>query len=209
MSGTQTGAHAALGQLPLAEYLTALSSKQPVPGGGAAAAVTLAQASALGSMVLAYTVGKPAFQEHAALHAKAQSLLAHARAESLALADRDAQAYAALNALWSVPADRRPTDPRWGPAVAEAIAAPAAIADLACAVMVTLAHLHGNTSRMLASDLRIARLFAAAALDAALANVDVNVPLLADSSAAEAVRAECGRRRHVRDAHALAPSTGT
>lgn len=199
----------ALGQMPLGEYLGALASKQPVPGGGASAAVTLAQAAALGSMVLEYTVGKPAFQAHAALHEQARSMLAHARTEALALADQDARAYATLNALWSLAADRRSQDPRWAPAVAGAIAAPASIADLACAVIVTLDRLQGNTSRMLASDLRIARLFAAAGLEAALANVDVNIPLMADDAAARAVREDCARRRAVRDAHPVAPSTGS
>lgn len=206
---SEAPAAAPIGQMHLESYLEALSSKQPVPGGGAAAAITLAQSAALGSMVLAYTVGKPAYAAHAALHASARALLSHARAEALALADRDARAYAALNALWSVPADRRSLDPRWAPAVSEAIAAPAAIADLACAVAVTLAQLQGNTSRMLASDLRIAQIFALAGLEAALANVDVNIPLLGDASAAATVREACARRRQVRDAHAIAPSAAS
>ncbi len=138
---------------------------------------------------------------HAALHAHAAAFLAQVRLEALALADRDASAYRALNALWGIPRDDRARDPRWPPALDEAIAAPSAIADLACATIVLLARLDGRTSTLLASDLRIARLFADAALEAALANVEVNVPMLECTIAAESVRSACESRRALAGTH--------
>ena len=48
---------AQIAKMTVDEFVTALAAKQPVPGGGAAAACILAQASALGSMVIAYTLG--------------------------------------------------------------------------------------------------------------------------------------------------------
>jgi formiminotetrahydrofolate cyclodeaminase len=41
-----------LGEMQLGEYLDQLAAAVPVPGGGAVAAVTLAQANALGAMVV-------------------------------------------------------------------------------------------------------------------------------------------------------------
>ena len=193
-----------LGDMTVAGFLEALASKSPTPGGGAAAALTLAQAAALGSMVIAYTQGKAKWSAHAALHAHAASFLAQVRLEALALADRDAAAYRALNALWGVPREERARDPRWSPALDEAIAAPSAIADLACAAIVLLQRLDGCTSTLLASDLRIARLFADAALEAALANVEVNVPLLDCEASAESIRGACASRRALRSAHGCA-----
>lgn len=193
-----------LGDMTLAGYLEALASKSPTPGGGAAAAVTLAQSAALGSMVIAYTEGKPKWAAHAALHAHAAAFLVQARLEALALADRDATAYRALNALWGIPREARAGDPRWRPALDEAIAAPSAIADLACATIVLLARLEGCTSTLLASDLRIARMFADVSLEGALANVEVNVPLLDCVVTAESVRGACASRRALSGTHGVA-----
>lgn len=197
-----------LGDMTVAGFLGALASKSPTPGGGAAAAVTLAQAAALGSMVIVYTEGKPKWAAHAALHAHAASFLAQVRLEALSLADRDASAYRALNAMWGMPREERSRDPRWPAALDEAIAAPSAIADLACATIVMLARLDGRTSALLASDLRIARLFADAALEAALANVEVNVPMLDCSVTAESIRIQCASRRALSEAHGAAHAGG-
>lgn len=193
-----------LGDMSVSGFLAALASKSPTPGGGAAAAVTLAQSAALGSMVIAYTEGKAKWSSHAALHEHAASFLAQVRLEAVALADRDASAYRALNALWSIPREERARDPRWQPALDEAIAAPSAIADLACATIVLLSRLEGRTSTLLASDLRIARLFAEASLEAALANVEVNVPLLECVDAADSIRSACAARRALSGAHRAA-----
>lgn len=201
-------APAHLGEMTVAGFLEALASKSPTPGGGAAAAVTLAQAAALGSMVIAYTQGKAKWSAHSALHGHAAAFLAQARLEALALADRDASAYRALNALWGIPREERSRDPRWSPALDEAIAAPSAIADLACATIVLLARLDGRTSALLASDLRIARLFADAALEAALANVEVNVPMLECAVSAETIRSACASRRVLSGAHGCGRAGG-
>lgn len=200
---------ATLGDMTVAGFLEALASKSPTPGGGAAAALTLAQAASLGSMVIAYTQGKAKWAAHAALHEHAATFLGQVRLEALALADRDASAYRALNALWGIPREQRAGDPRWKPALDEAIAAPSAIADLACATIVLLERLEGRTSTLLASDLRIARLFADAALEAALANVEVNVPMLECGVTAESVRSACASRRAISDRHGSARAGGT
>lgn len=202
-------AQATLGSMTLAGFMEALASRSPTPGGGAAAALALAQAAALGSMVIAYTQGKPKWAAHGELHEHAAAFLGQVRVEALALADRDASAYRALNALWGIPREQRAGDPRWQPALDEAIAAPSAIADLACATIVLLERLEGRTSALLASDLRIARLFADAALEAALANVEVNVPMLDCGVAAESIRSACASRRAISDRHGSARAGGT
>ena len=184
-----------LRQLTLEAFVNALASKQPVPGGGAAAACVLAQAAALGSMVIAYTVGKPKFAEHDDRLRHYDAILAAARSEALDLGDADAQAYLALNALWKIPAAERAALSEWHAAVRQAIAAPSATADLATSVLVVLAAMDAITSKQLASDLQIARRCAHTALEAALANVEVNLPLVADSTArAESARFVASRR---------------
>ena len=106
-----------------------------------------------------------------------------ARIDALDLADRDANAYLKLNSLWKIPADQRSALPEWHAAVSEAIAAPSAIADLSVAVLAALATMSKITSAQLASDLRIAQLFAHTAMESALLNVQVNLPQLSDTAA--------------------------
>lgn len=167
-----------LGDMTIADFTAALAAKQPVPGGGSACASILAHSAALGSMVIAYSIDKPKFAEHAHRLSNLAALLAQARAEAINLCDRDADAYSQLNALWKLPPVQRAAMPEWSQAVAQAIAAPSAIADLACGVLAALSALEGITSKQLASDLAIARRFTHAALHGALLNVAVNVPLL-------------------------------
>ncbi len=169
-----------ISQMTVGEFVDALAAKQPVPGGGASAACVLAQSAALGSMVIAYTLGKPKFEPHRIRLERLDSIFANARTDALDLADRDATAYLKLNALWKIPAEERKSRTDWTEAVAEAIAAPTAIADLAMGVLAALSTMSAMTSVQLASDLRIAQGFAHAALEAALLNVEVNLPQVLD-----------------------------
>ncbi len=184
-----------IAQMSVDSFVTALAAKQPVPGGGAAAACVLAQASALGSMVIAYTQGKPKFAEHHARLERLDQIFTNARIEALDLADRDAAAYLTLNSLWKIPSDQRSAMPQWHEAVNEAIAAPSAIADLALGVLAALATMSTITSAQLASDLRIAQLFAHTAMESALLNVQVNLPQLCDVSTRAAGDAFLASRR--------------
>ena len=85
-------------------FLDALSSKQPVPGGGGASALSGALASALGLMVGNLTIGK---KKYAAVEADVQDgmrCLEQLQREMVSLADRDAQVFAPLAAAYSLPA---------------------------------------------------------------------------------------------------------
>jgi len=155
-----------LRSITLGEYLERLAAAVPVPGGGAVAGVTLAQANALGSMVVGYAIGKPKFAAHDAVHRSAHAAFEAGRARAIALAEDDARAYAALNALWRLPKDD-PGRAGFASAVLAAIAAPEATVVLAHDTVGELAKLCGTTSPSLASDLRIALDLAAAAALAA------------------------------------------
>lgn len=92
----------------LTPYLDALASAAPVPGGGAAAAVTIAQGLALLSMVCNLTLGKKKF---APVEAEVHSLLSRLttlRAESMSLARDDMAAFASVMDAYRLPADSPP-----------------------------------------------------------------------------------------------------
>ena len=182
--------------MTIGEYLDRLAAAVPVPGGGAVAGVTLAQANALGAMVVGYAIGKPKFAAHDAAHRAAHASFERGRQRALDLAAQDASAYAALNALWKLPKDD-PSRAGFADAVIAAIAAPEATLLLAKDTLVALDTLVGTTSPSLASDLRIALDLVLSGASAAQENVRINLPSVADeplrgrvSARTEAVLAE-------------------
>lgn len=185
--------------MTVGDYLDRLAAAEPVPGGGAVAGLALAQAAALGSMVVGYAIGKPRYAPHDAVHRATHETLARARGRAVELAEEDARAYGALNALWRLPKDD-PARAGFDAAVVAAIAAPEATLALASETTDALARLVGTTSAALASDLRIAFDLVATAAQAAIENVRINLPSVAD----EASRGEIATRSEALLARILA-----
>ncbi|MDA0802633.1 MAG: cyclodeaminase/cyclohydrolase family protein [Planctomycetota bacterium] len=161
----------------VAEYLAALASKTPAPGGGAAAAITLAQAAALAGMVLEYTVGKTKFLEHEAANRARLLDATRIREAALRLAHDDAIAYQSLNALQRQPGVDAEA---LAVATARAISVPHDVVTLSALLLAALSEYPGVTTRMLVSDVRVATILAHAALQAGLANVEVNLLAIPD-----------------------------
>ncbi len=172
----------------LSDFAAKLADKVPSPGGGAVAAVTLAHGAALASMVLRYSLGRPALAAHETDNAAALAELDAMRATALSLADRDAAAYARLAALWKLPAGDAVREGHFPAALQEAIDAPQAIVDLAERACALLTHLPARTNARLGSDLAIAANLCALAADAAAWNVRVNLPSLSDQDRARNLR---------------------
>src|SRR5690348_2467606 len=87
----------------LEQFLDALGSSAPTPGGGAASALAGALAAALAEMVAQLTVGRP---KYAAVEERAQTVLRETqrlRSKLLALVDEDAQAYGGVAAAYALP----------------------------------------------------------------------------------------------------------
>jgi len=93
------------GAMTVAGFLEALAAKQSTPGGGGAAALTGAQAAALVSMVVNFTLGN---KKYAAVEGQMTEALAESetlRQEFLDLADRDVAAFGAVAACYGMPRD--------------------------------------------------------------------------------------------------------
>lgn len=171
-------------QQSVEQFAAAVAERSPVPGGGAVAAVTAAHAAALVTMVLEFTVGKPAFAAHDAAN---RTALERSRAMSrlaLDLADRDASAYLALSALLKLPKDSEARKAAWDGTVREAIDAPQAILSLAAEVARMASSLRDVTNPHLASDLTIALELARVAASAAAHNVSANLSSVSDAKKA-------------------------
>ena len=94
---------ARFGDMTIDRFLDAMASKDPTPGGGAAAAVAGATGAALIAMVGRLTLGKPGFED---IQERMQALVQRAdeaRTEFLSLGDRDAHAFEAVMQAFRMP----------------------------------------------------------------------------------------------------------
>lgn len=183
-----------LANLSCAEFAEALASRQPVPGGGGAAAYAGALGAALASMVGNFTAGK---KRYARYEDDIRHMLEAAEAirqRLIALVDEDAEAFSPLSRAYGIPRE----DPRRAEVLEEttraAIVAPVEMMHQCCEAIELLEELCEKGSRMLLSDVGCGALLCRAALEAASLNVFVNTKVLASLGCAESakrIEAEC------------------
>jgi formiminotetrahydrofolate cyclodeaminase len=171
---------------PLGEWISALGSAEPVPGGGAAAAVLASVAAGLVEMVCNVSVGHPDLAEQEQYLTQVRDAAGELRAGSLTLADHDAAAFTALMAAWRLPrtspAEEASRHVAVQAATLRAASVPLEIAGNGAGVARLAAQLPGRCARSMLSDVGVAATCAAAAIDAAAANVEVNLRALTDSA---------------------------
>lgn len=184
-----------LGSLPLNDMLCRLGSKEPVPGGGAAAGVAGALSAALASMVVAYSLGRKSLVEHQEQLSDLDRLLTEIRARLLEFADRDAEAYAGLNELWGLPKDDPNRIENWDAALDLAITVPTGIMEAGNELLSIYEKLAPICNKYLLSDLAGAAALAEACIKAAGQNVRVNAGMLTDSARRTDILDELARRR--------------
>jgi formiminotetrahydrofolate cyclodeaminase len=192
----------------LDQFLDALGSSAPTPGGGAASALVGALAAALAEMVAQLTVGRP---KYAAVEKRAQEVLQETqrlRSELLALVDKDAQAYGGVAAAYALPRgtddERRMRDEVIQAALVAAMQPPLQIMECGSDVVRLAGEIAEIGNPTVASDAGCAALLGEAATRAAGLNVMANIVLLRDEliagearkrvAALEAQAAELGER---------------
>lgn len=186
--------------LTIGTFVERLSSAEPVPGGGSAAAVAGSLAAGLVSMVAALS-RRQTLVQHSHLHDYAESEGQRLAARLLELADEDAAAFAAYSVALKMPrstqeeSDLRAAARRRAARVAAEV--PLKTVE-ACLEVVKLAEaLAGRCNLNASSDLTVSSLLAEAAAESAAANVRVNLPALGDDPWAAEVEARL--RRLLRD----------
>ena len=161
------------------QFLERLSSPDPVPGGGSAAAVAGSLAASLVAMVAAIS-RKSQLVQHNHLHDFAESEGQRLASRLMLLADKDAAAYAAFGTALKMPRSTEAESNARAVAKREA-ALGAAMVPLetveACVEVMKLAEaLAGRCNLNASSDLTVASLLSEAAAQAAAENVWVNIP---------------------------------
>lgn len=165
-------------QQTIDEFLEALSSKQPVPGGGGASALAGALGTALGLMVGNLTVGK---KKYAAVEADVVAMmerLAGLQKEMVRLIDEDARVFAPLAAAYGLPAGTEEERVHKAQVMEEnlvnASMVPLKIMELAGEILGILKELEQKGSVMAVSDVGVAVQFARTALTGAVMNIYIN-----------------------------------
>jgi len=179
--------------MTVTRLLDAVAAKQPTPGGGAVAAVTVATAAALGEMVVRYRIGKKAAAGHKALHTDVADVLSGLRTKALSLAETDAAAFRRLSALWKLDPDDPRRQAEWVDAVTTAIDAPLQVMTAGLTVLDALDRVRGTVGTLLRSDLAIAALLAQSGSEAAAWNVRINLPLLGEGAQAADLQQQTAR----------------
>ncbi len=171
-------------RLTVIEFIDALGSDAPTPGGGTAAAIAGAMGASLMEMVAALTLTRDKYSEsHAAVRPIAQAA-ASARLEFLRLAREDSEAYELVVAARRLAKDTDSQKATRSEALAiasrRATEVPMRTAQLAARVLAALPELVEKGNPSAASDAGSAALLLEAAAESALLNVGVNLGGISD-----------------------------
>lgn len=168
---------------PLAHYLRDLASASPAPGGGAAAALTVAQGLALLAMACNLTLGRKKF---AAVEEQVRAIGDHVAASwpaALAEAHADMAAFGEVIAAYRLPANTRAEKGARQEAIAEASCKaaepPLRLMALAAQALPLADQMEQMGNPNVVSDVRIARLLLIAGCQASQENVAINLQGLA------------------------------
>ena len=165
-------------------FTNRLAAREPVPGGGGAAALIGALAAALCSMAGNYSTDKKSAEGHEEELRAAIDKAEELRMRLLALVDADAEAFAPLAAAWRLPKDEV------GKAALQQATLDACVAPMdmlqSCAELVpALETIRKYGAKSLQSDVGCAASALAAALECAGMNLLVNTRLLDDGMVME------------------------
>jgi formiminotetrahydrofolate cyclodeaminase len=185
-----------LSGLRIADYLQALGSSEPTPGGGSAAALAGALASALGHMVVSVAKEKESTPERQSLVAAFGDLEAH----FLRLAAEDERAFAQVVEALRIPKDVALRQEHLQTALERAAAVPLRAASASVSTLEHLLLAEPHASRSIVSDIGVAAYLALAALRSSLLNADANLRSMKDVEA---------RDRFEREANALTAAAET
>jgi formiminotetrahydrofolate cyclodeaminase/kynurenine formamidase len=173
------------------DFVHALASKAPVPGGGGAAALVGAVGTALGNMVGSLTIGKKKYadvwEEIGSLKGKADQL----QEDLLTLIERDAQVFEPLSRAYSLPKgtpeEIAHKEQVMEAALREACSVPMEIMAKSCEAIDLLQDFAAKGTAIAISDAGCGAACTKAALQSAALNVFINTKGMKDRNYAEAL----------------------
>lgn len=173
------------------EFAAALAAREPVPGGGGAAALAGALGAALCAMVARFDEGKPSLAARRDELHRAVAEADDIRRELLLLVDEDARAYELVSAAYAIPRDDPSRADRIERALHEAVLPPLRIMETCARAIELLEQLSRGCSRLLLSDVGCGAMLGRGALDAANLTVCVNTASMRDRAHAREIDERC------------------
>jgi len=181
-------------KLSCEEFVSVLSSKAPVPGGGGASSLVGAIGTALGNMVGSLTVGKKKYasveNDIIELKKRADQL----QADLLRLVERDAEVFEPLSRAYALPKateeEKAEKQRIMEKALREASVVPLEIMEKCCEAIELQREFAAKGSSLAISDAGVGVAMCKAALLGASLNVFINTKAMTDRDYAEAVNAK-------------------
>jgi glutamate formiminotransferase / formiminotetrahydrofolate cyclodeaminase len=161
-------------------FIEQLAAPMATPGGGSAAAASGAMAAGLAAMVASMSRGKKAYVQYEHQLSEAISQLSQLREDLKASIDGDAESYQAVIAAYKKAKDSAAADGILDAALKQATSVPLSVAERAREVLQIAEGLRPITNPNMKSDLVTAGALARAAIEGALANVEINLESLKD-----------------------------
>ncbi len=156
-------------------FIEQLAAPTATPGGGSASAASAAMAAGLAAMVSSMSRGKKAYMQHEAPLSEAIARLAQLREELKLAIDADAEAYNVVMQAYKAAKESQDGGKAINTALRQATHVPLGVAEGAAEVAQIAARLRSITNPNMSSDLTTAIALAKAALEGALANVEINL----------------------------------
>lgn len=156
-------------ELPLARFLDMVASREPAPGGGASAAVTVALAAALTAMAARFSTEH--LDDAGTVADRAEEL----RSRVMPLAQADAAAYGRVLDAYRIPRDDEERRRKIREALSDAADVPLSVAEVGAEVAGNAGQLAAVGNPNLRGDAVTATILARAAVHAAATLVEINV----------------------------------
>jgi glutamate formiminotransferase/formiminotetrahydrofolate cyclodeaminase len=190
MGGKTAGGGLRAGVEPFIEQLAAPTA---TPGGGSAAAASGAMAAGLAAMVASMSRGKKAYAQFERQLSEAIFRLSQLREELKASIDADAESYNSVMAAYKKSRESAAADGLIDSALKQATSVPLGVAERAREVLTISQTLGPITNPNMKSDLTTASALARAAIEGALANVEINLDSLKDEEFVTSTRAKAAK----------------
>lgn len=173
-------------------FVEQLAAPTATPGGGSAAAAAGAMAAGLAHMVAAMSRGKKAYMQYESQLSAAIVRLAQLREELKAAVDADAESYDAVMKAYKQAREAANGDAIVDAALKQATSVPLVVAERAREVAALASKLGPITNPNMKSDLTTASALARAAVEGALANVEINLASMKDAGFVRETRERAG-----------------
>ena len=174
-------------------FVEQLAAPTATPGGGSAAAAGGAMAAGLATMVAAMSRGKKVYLQHERELSEAIARLSQLREELKAAIDADAESFNLVMKAYKQAKGSADGDKAIESALKQATSVPLGVAEKAREVVGIAEKLGPMTNPNMKSDLTTAKALAQAAIQGALANVEINLESIKDVGFVAEVRKRVGR----------------